>query len=60
MYEMEYPLPCLRRDPPDKSQYKELTKSTAYHENRLRIFATGNSLIDIFEHFHCHLSFYDA
>ena len=47
LYELEDPLSCLRRDPPQKSQYKELilTKITAHYENKLRISATGNSLM---------------
>ena len=47
MYDLEDPLSCLRRDAPDKSQYKELvlTKITAFHENKLQISATGNSMM---------------
>ena len=47
MYELEDPLSCLRKDPPEKSHYKEtvLTKITAYHENKLRISAADNSLM---------------
>lgn len=37
----------LRRDPPAKSSYKELimTKITAFHEDKLRKAANGNSLM---------------
>ena len=47
LYDLEDPLSCLRRDLPQKSQYKELilTKITAHYENKLRISATGNSLM---------------
>ena len=38
MYGLEDPLDCLNRDPPSKSQYKELilTTITAFHEQELR------------------------
>ena len=46
-YGLEDPLICLRRDPPSKSQYKELvdTKITAYYEKMLRGLAAENSLM---------------
>ena len=47
MYGLEDPLVSLRRDPPAKSSYKELimTKITAFHEDKLRKAANGNSLM---------------
>ena len=44
-YNIEDPLTCLRRDPPEKSQYKEYvnTKISAYYENELRLSAKTNS-----------------
>ena len=43
-YDLEDPLLCLRRDPPSKSEYKELiaTKITVYYENVLRQSAMKN------------------
>ena len=45
MYGLDDPLDCLNRDPPSKSQYKELilTKISAFHEKELRKAATQNS-----------------
>ena len=47
-YGLEDPLTCLRRDPPSKSDYKELvsTKITVYFENLLRDLAAENSLME--------------
>ena len=44
-YDIEDPLLSLNRDPPEKSQYKELikTKICAYHEKSLRLLAENNS-----------------
>ena len=44
-YNIEDPLTCLRRDPPEKSQYKEYinTKISAYYESELRLSAKTNS-----------------
>ena len=47
MYGLEDPLVSLGRDPPAKSSYKEdiITRITAYHEEKLRKAATGNSFM---------------
>ena len=47
-YGLEDPLLCIKRDPPSKSEYKELiaTKITSYFENSLRKSASENSLMD--------------
>ena len=47
LYGLEDPLICLQRDPPSRSQYKELiaTKITAYFEKMLRAAAARNSLM---------------
>ena len=47
-YGLEDPLDCLNRDPPSKSQYKEMiaVKITAYFENSLRLSASTNSQMD--------------
>ena len=47
-YGLEDPLLCLRKDPPTKSQYKEMvnTKITLYFENILREAAAKNSLME--------------
>ena len=44
-YGLEDPLSCLGRDPPAKSEYKELVniKITAYFEKELRMSAEANS-----------------
>ena len=44
-YEIEDPLSCLKRDPPEKAQYKEYiqTKICSYYEKSLRILAQNNS-----------------
>ena len=44
-YGIEDPLSCLKRDPPEKSQFKELikTKISAYYEKSLRLSAENNS-----------------
>ena len=47
-YELDEPSKCLLKDPPKKSEYKELilTKITAYYERKLRADAEGNSCLD--------------
>ena len=47
-YGLEDPLLCLRKDPPSKSQYKEIvnTKITIYFENLLGVAAAENSLME--------------
>ena len=44
-YDIEDPLKCLLRDPPEKSQYKEYisTKICSYYETNLRMLAKTNS-----------------
>ena len=44
-YDIEDPLSCLKRDPPNKAEYKEYikTKICAYHESNLRTSAITNS-----------------
>ena len=44
-YDIEYPLKCLLRYPPEKSQYKEYisTKICSYYETNLRMLAKTNS-----------------
>ena len=44
-YGIEDPLSCLKRDPPEKLQYKECiqTKICSYQEKNLRILAANNS-----------------
>ena len=44
-YGLEDPFECLKRDPPQKSSYKELiqTKICAFYENSLRFSAENNS-----------------
>ena len=45
MYGMEDPLSCQMRDPPSKSEYKEIvfTHILAFREKELRILAASNS-----------------
>ena len=45
MYGIEDHLKCLKRDPPEKSPYKEYitTKICSYHETKLRSMAKTNS-----------------
>ena len=45
IYNLEDPLSCLGRDPPTKTEYKEIvnTKITAFYENLLRKSAVANS-----------------
>ena len=45
LYGLTDPLDCLKMDPPDKAEYKELvlTKISAFHEKKLRIMADSNS-----------------
>ena len=47
LYGLEDPLTCLQRDPPSRSQYKELisTKITLFFEKMLRAAAARNSLM---------------
>jgi hypothetical protein len=47
-YGLEDPLEFLKRDPPPKSEYKELiaTRITSYFENYLRNSSSENSLLD--------------
>ena len=44
-YGLNDPLICLKKDPPEKSTYKEhiLTKITAFYENELRLNSLSNS-----------------
>ena len=44
-YDIEDPLSCLKRDPPEKVQFKEYiqTKICSYYEKSLRILAENNS-----------------
>ena len=50
MYNLENPLSCLQRDPPEKSIFKEyiLTKITAFHEKELKDLAASNSKMNYF------------
>ena len=47
-YGLEDPLDCLNRDPPSKTEYKEMiaVKITAYFENSLRLSASTDSQMD--------------
>jgi len=50
MYNLENPLSCLQRDPPEKSIFKEyiLTKITAFHEKEMKDLASSNSKMSYF------------
>ena len=47
MYQLEDPLSCLGRSPPEKSSYKELitTKIASFHEREMKMKAENNDLM---------------